>query len=181
MQLSDAQSFTDEFGPVDGDVHALAAGLLPQAERLAVQTLGDPAVGQQLLMKACALVTRRRAETEITNLPAYLYRVWQRLLLSELEKQNGHRRIEAAHSPTATPTLYSAAELDRRILLQQVIRHMDDWTRRVFEFLTLGFTYDQIAAEIGGNGHAVRVRYDRQLAAIAKRLNSSQAGNGAGT
>ncbi len=173
MRLFEAPSFTDEFGPVDGDIHAAAAALLPQAERRAAQALGDPALGQRLLMKACALVTRRRAETEIANLPAYLYRVWQRLLLAELEKQNGHRRLEASIAAAAAPPQHSAAELERRILLQQIIHHMDDWTRRVFEYQALGFTYDEIAAELGGNGHTIRVKYDRQIKALAQRLNRS--------
>jgi DNA-directed RNA polymerase specialized sigma24 family protein len=164
------ESFTDEFGPIDGAVYAAATTLWARAAGLASISY-DPAASQRLLMKACALVTRKRttAPDAITNLPAYLYRTWQRLVLEELEKENGHRRIE--ETLTAEPLQLSTEELDRRILLQQIIRHMDDWTRRVFDYLALGFSYEEIAVELGGNGHAIRVKYDRQLKALAQRLN----------
>ncbi len=165
--------FTDEFGTIDREVYDAAVALLPRVGGYAQRTLGDAAVGQRLLMKACALVTRRRQSGEdLANLSGYLYRTWQRLLLAELEKANGHRRLEtnlAAESPRHT-----SEDLDRRILLQQIIQQMDDWTRRVFEYLALDFTYDQIAAELGGNGHAVRMKYDRKLQALAQRLNAGQ-------
>ena len=127
---------------------------------------GRPALNSHQIIRA----VKSRAETEIADLPAYLYRVWRRLLLAELEKQNGHRRIEKSFSTAPQQT---TDELDRRILLQQVIGQMDDWTRRVFEYLALDFTYDQIAAELGGHGHAIRMKYDRKLQALAQRLNAN--------
>lgn len=168
------QAYLDEFGPIERPVYEAAQALWPQVERSALQVLRDAAAGQRLLMKACALVTRKRAAAPetILNLPAYLYRTWQRLLLAELEKENGHRQKDAAQLAAAAEDFtLSTVELERRILLQQIIRQMDAWTRRVFEYLTLGFSYEEIAAELGGNGHAIRVRYDRQLKALAQRLN----------
>ena len=165
--------FTDEFGAIDCEVYDAAVALLPRVEGYAHRTLGDAAAGQRLLMKACALVTRRRQTgEEIANLPAYLYRTWQRLLLAELEKANSHRRLEA--DLVAASPRHTTEDLDRRILLQQIIGQMDDWTRRVFEYLALDFTYDQIAAELGGNGHAIRMKYDRKLQALAQRLNAGK-------
>jgi DNA-directed RNA polymerase specialized sigma24 family protein len=163
--------FTDEFGEIDGDVYAWAVTLKPRVEGYALRVLGDAATGQRLLMKACALVTRRLKVESPANLSGYLYRTWQRLLLAELEKENGHRQLEADHFAQTPTAKLSSEELDRRILLQQVIQHMDGWTRRVFEYLTLGFTYDEIALHLGGNGHAIRVKYDRQIKAIAQRVN----------
>lgn len=171
-------TFTDEFGTIDGEVYAAALTLWPRLAGLAAST--DPAATHRLLMKACAQVTRKRAGAPeaIVNLPAYLYRTWQRLVLDELEKENGHRRLEAQLAADVAAThapAQSTAELEQRILLQQIIKHMDAWTRRVFEYLTLGFSYDEIAAELGGNGHAIRVKYDRQLKALAQRLNRGAA------
>ncbi len=165
--------FTDEFGAIDREVYDAAVALLPRVESYAQRTLGDAAAGQRLLMKASALVTRRcQAGDEFANLAGYLYRTWQRLLLAELEKANGHRSIEA--DLAAASPRHTSEDLDRRILLQQIIRHMDDWTRRVFEYLALDFTYDQIAAELGGNDHALRMKYDRKLQALAQRLNAGK-------
>lgn len=171
------QTYMDEFGPIERPVYEAAQALWPQVERTALQTLRDAATGQRLLMKACALVTRKRATAPetIANLPAYLYRTWQRLLLAELEKENGHRELDAAQLAAApTDLTLSTAQLERRILLQQIIQHMDGWTRSVFEYLTLGFSYDEIAAQLGGNGHAIRMKYDRQLKALAQRLKQAR-------
>lgn len=169
-------TFTDEFGTIDGEVYAAALTLWSRVANLAASMTYDSAAAHRLLMKACAQVTRKRASAPeaIASLPAYLYRTWQRLVLDELEKENGHRRLEAqfaAETAEAHTAAHSTTGLEQRILLQQIIKHMDDWTRRVFEYLTLGFSYDEIAAELGGNGHAIRVKYDRQIKALAQRLN----------
>ncbi|MEP7340849.1 MAG: hypothetical protein ABI977_24170 [Acidobacteriota bacterium] len=169
------QVFVDEFGAIDACVYEAALILWPRAERDSLQMLHNTDAGQRLLMKACALVTRKRTASPeaIENLPAYLYQTWRRLVLEEMAKENHHRQIEEdlfAKTATALPANRSAAELDRRILLQQIIQRMDDWTRRVFEYLTLGFTFDEIAHEVGGNGHAIRVRYDRQVKLLTKQL-----------
>lgn len=181
MKRIEAQAlptFTDEFGTIDSDVYAAAHALWPRLAGLAALTNHDPAATHRLLMKACAQVSRKRANLPeaIANLPAYLYRTWQRLVLDELEKENGHRRLEAALATDAAEIhahAHSTTELEQRILLQQIIHQMDDWTRRVFEYLTLGFSYDEIAAQMGGNGHAIRVKYDRHVKALAQRLNQS--------
>ncbi len=125
-----AELFPDEFGEIDRCVYETALALWPKAEREALKTFRDSATGRSLLMKACALVTRKRAASAetITNLAAYLYRTWQRLLLEELEKENLHRLIEEnLFAETVAHSVHHAGdELDRRILLQQIVSRMDD-------------------------------------------------------
>ncbi|MFN0112906.1 MAG: hypothetical protein ACKVZH_28940 [Blastocatellia bacterium] len=169
------QTFMDEYGAIDSQVHETAQTLWPKAERDSQQTLHDTATGWRLLMKASALVTRKLATSPdtISNLKGYLYRTWQRLLLEELEKETLHRRIEEdlATETNDNQPANSVRQLDRQILLKEIIARMDDWTRRVFEYQTLGFTFDEIARELGGNGHAIRVRYDRQIKLLAQQFS----------
>src|SRR5436190_722096 len=89
------QAFADEFGEIDAGVYEAAQSLWPRAERASLQMLRDAAAGHHLMMKACAQVTRKRAVSPdaIANLPAYLYRTWQHLVLEKLEKENLHRQI----------------------------------------------------------------------------------------
>jgi DNA-directed RNA polymerase specialized sigma24 family protein len=167
------QAFTDECGLIDREVYDAAATLWPQAERLALQTLRDAATGQHLMMKACALVTRQRhtASPEISNLPAYLYRTWKRLLLAELEKENGHRQLEAALLESATQQRDdSAAEPDHKILVQQLMQRMDPWTRKVFQLRALGFTFEEIGPALGLGGHIIRTRFSKRLKRLAAQL-----------
>ncbi len=91
------QTYTDEFGEIDPETLAAAGQIWPPAERLALSILHDEQTGRVLMSKACARVTRIRVEdpAAIENLPAYLFRTWKRLLLYELEKENGHRHREA--------------------------------------------------------------------------------------
>jgi DNA-directed RNA polymerase specialized sigma24 family protein len=167
------QAFTDECGPIDREVYDAAATLWPRAERLALQTLRDAATGQHLMMKACALVTRQRltAPAEISNLSGYLFRTWKRLLLAELEKENGHRRHEAALVESAMLQRDDASDdLDHQILLQQLMRRMDPWTRRVFQLRALGFTFEEIGPALGLNSHITRTRFSKRLKRLAAQL-----------
>jgi DNA-directed RNA polymerase specialized sigma24 family protein len=170
------QSYTDEFGTIDREVYEAAVALWPQAEHFALHALRDAAAGHRLLMKACALVTRRRHSSaeEIANLPAYLHRTWRRLLLDELEKENGHRQREVelqAEATVASPGFADFTDnLDRKILVQQLLSRMDEWTRRVFEDLTLGYTFEEIGPRIGQDPRFVRNKFNRQIKRLGKQI-----------
>src|SRR5262245_51850653 len=83
----------EEFGPVDPEVHCLAREVWPRAEHLAVDLLGDPAAGHQLLTRAVVAVSAlsRDRREQIRDPHAYLFQTYKRLVLAELEKLNGHR------------------------------------------------------------------------------------------
>jgi DNA-directed RNA polymerase specialized sigma24 family protein len=164
------QSWMDQYGAIDADVYGVAAELWPRAERMIGQYQQDASLGQQLMMKACALVTHRRTESEITNLTAYLFQTWKHLFFAELEKNNGHRRLEETLAPPDPP---ATADVERQILLQQIEQMMDADTRRIFHWLCLGHTYEEIGAFLGMRAESARNKYNRQVHRLIERFKSS--------
>jgi DNA-directed RNA polymerase specialized sigma24 family protein len=168
-------SYTDEFGHIDADVYGIAGSVWPQAEAFANTALHDGAAGLRLMIKAVALVSRARLErgAQISNLPAYIFRTYKRLVLASLEIQNGHRKLEIAHTdPEPAAISDASASLDELILIQQIIGRMDVWTRSVFELLTLGLTYDEIGEELGASGHVTRTKYSKRIKRLIKQLDA---------
>lgn len=167
-----AEAYVDEFGPIAEDVYECARGLWPRAESFSTTTLRDSHVGLRLLLKASAQVTHTRSEKQsrIDNLPAYLYRSFKRLVLERLELENGHRRLEAEFM--VAPASTGSVSLDEKILIQQIVRRMDALTREVFEFLLLGYTFEEIAKEEGRDANVLRAIYSKRIRRLVKRVNS---------
>lgn len=164
------QSWIDLYGAIDADIYGAAAELWPRAERIILQYQQDVSAGQQLMMKACALVTRRRGETELANVTAYLFQTWKHLFFAELAKNDGHRRLEASLASTDPP---ATADPERTILIQQIEQRMDAETRRIFHWLCLGHTFQEIGVFLGIRAESVRNKYNRQLHRLMEQFKSS--------
>lgn len=166
--------YIDEFGPVDLEVYGAAGQLWPKAERFARRKIGDGAAGMRLMFKAAAIVSRRRSEMagNITHLSAYLYKTYTRLILAELKGINGRRALESAHEAELSPVSDSTEEIERKILIEELCRRMDSWTRKVFELRTLGFGFDMMERELGMKANAIRARFSKQIARIRSEIES---------
>lgn len=170
-------AYTDEFGDIDPEVYAAAGRLWRQGERYALSALGDASTGLRLMLKAAAIVSRRRTlpDDHITNLSAYLFQTYKHLVLAELEKENGHRQREKDRQTEIEAISVSLAEdVDRKILIQQIIRRMDEWMREVFELLTLGHSFEEIGKLRGQNAHALRTKFNRHLKRLTKQIQSGE-------
>lgn len=159
------------------EVYEAARELWRQAENFVLSTLKDTAAGQRLMCKAAASVSRQFSQQpgQIEDLNAYLWRTFKRMVLNELEKENGHRdKLEhAGNEPTAQYLFgHHNEDLDRKILIQQIIRLMDAWTREVFELLAEDHSYEEIAAMRSQPANAIRSRFSKQLEKIRKQLQS---------
>lgn len=169
--------YVDEFGPVDPEVHRVAADLWPRAERVATELLADSGLGYRLLKRSVAIVSAlppdRRAQ--IREPAAYLFQTYKRLVLAELEKLNGHRRHDAAAADILRPPAVDAAETERRILVAQLLRRMDPWSREIFENLALGYSFDEIGRVLGRNPHVVRNRFRLALQRLASSVGQNKA------
>lgn len=56
---------------------------------------------------------------------------------------------------------------------------MDEWTRGVFEWLTLDYSFDDIARHLGMNVKVLRNRYNRHLASLMRQMGGRPDGGGA--
>ncbi|MDQ3799911.1 MAG: hypothetical protein M3384_10695 [Acidobacteriota bacterium] len=167
-------SYLEEFGYIDLEVYAAAREQWAQAERLAVELLNDAHEGLRLMLKAVASVSQVRSKEPgaIKNLPAYLFFSYKRLLLANLEKENGHRtklnEWEAAINASETDD----QTLNRRILLNEIKLQMDDWTREVFELQCLGYKYEELVPEYGSAANVIRSRYSKNISRLAEKVKN---------
>lgn len=169
--------YVDEFGPVAPDVYRAAGRIWQQAREYASRVLNsdDHARARTLLVKAAAQVTRARDEKlhQINELEGYLYQTFKRVILAELEKDNNRRRFETeAHLNIEWQA--QATNVERRILLNQIASAMDDWTRSIFEWLTLDYSFKEIARHLGMNHKVLRNKYDRHIRALVRQIRERE-------
>lgn len=166
--------WTDQYGAIAGDIYETAQQLWPHLERVAQQTLGDSQRGQQLLMRACANVTRVRTNdpARITSLAPYLEITWKRLVLAEVEKEKAHQQ---AHEQIGQQLRLASADavqqIEQQILLQEIIARMDAWTQEVFEYQVLGYTFAEMSQAFGQSGHVIRTKFNKKLKKLMRQLS----------
>jgi len=164
--------YVEEFGPVDPEVHDVARDVWTAAEQLAFNVLGDAAAGYPLLKRAVAAVSRMTPDRklQIRDLRAYLFQAYKRLVLAELEKVNGHRTRDVAAAEILRPLSSEARDIERHILVAELVHRMDPWAREVFENLTLGYSFDEIGQALRSNPHVVRNRFRLALRRLASTI-----------
>lgn len=162
-------AYVDEHGLVDPDVYHLAQQLWPQARRLAAELLNDDHFGMELMLKAVARVSAvKGAGVEIVNPKYYLLRAYKNLLLAELEKEKGRDRLLAANSDATVQDLYIDEErINRRILISEIKAQMDDWTLHVFEYLALGYSFEELVPTFGSASNVIRSKYHKKMNRLA--------------
>jgi DNA-directed RNA polymerase specialized sigma24 family protein len=170
-------AYVDEFGPIEPSVYAQAGTLWPVVEPLVLRTIKDVQNGQRLMMKAVALVSRKFAEQpeRMINLKSYLFQVFRHLLFEELEKLTGHaeRDVEAAARIAVIPQR-SEDEINRIVLIHEILQRADKWTRETFELLTLGYTFDEIGRKSGMKANFVRSRLSKRLQKLAEQVRKEE-------
>jgi len=164
-------SFTDQFGEIDLDVYEAARSIWPIAERLAERILFDGHLGVELMFKAASKVTAsQNAGTKIVSLKYYLLQSYKHLLLAELEKENGRKRILAERAFTGHSTPPDPEDhLHKKILINQLRLEMDDWMREIFDHLRLGYTFEELANHYGIAANVLRSKFSKKLARLKKK------------
>jgi DNA-directed RNA polymerase specialized sigma24 family protein len=168
-----ATAYQDEWGIVAPEVYQVVVSLREQAESYARATLGAEDAGRALMAKAAAAVTRalETRQEQITNLEAYLFRTYKRLVLAELEKERARERILAEHAGEDSRNGHNvSAEMDQYILIEQLRMRMNQRTRMVFDLLALGHTFEEIGSMLGKSSRAVRNNYYDQVARLKQEL-----------
>jgi hypothetical protein len=164
-------------------VYAAAGRVWRHARDYASRVLHDfdDARARTLLLKAAAQTTRARDEKShrINDLDGYLFQTFKRVVLAELEKDNNRRRFETdAHFEMEWHA--QASNVERRILLGELVAAMDEWTRGVFEWLTLDYSFDDIARHLGMDVKVLRNRYNRHLTSLMKQIGGRASAEGKG-
>lgn len=170
-------AYREEFGEIDPEIYEIAKNLWNScAERLAAKLLHDSPKGMQLMLKAVAEVSRVRQNdgSQIKNLRAYLYRCYKNLLLKELEKECLHQKILEGLYQSYAPSSECAEEdeINRKILINELRRRMNEWTRTVFDFHKLGYSFEEMVPQLGAAANVIRSRYSKNIARLAREINA---------
>jgi DNA-directed RNA polymerase specialized sigma24 family protein len=169
-----ATAYLDEWGAVSPEVHKAAMSLRKQAESYARAKLRNEDTGSVLLAKAAALVTRALEDRneKITNLEAYLFQTYKRLVLAEVEKERDRERILAERASEVSQNGHNVSDkLDQYILIEELRGRMNQRTRAVFDLLALGHTFEEIGSMLGKSSNAVRNNYYEQVARLKQELS----------
>src|SRR5205814_4182664 len=96
-------------------------------------------------------------------------------VLAELEKVNGHRTRDVAAAEILRPLSSEARDIERHILVAELVHRMDPWAREVFENLTLGYSFDEIGQALRSNPHVVRNRFRLACRRLASAIEHNVA------
>lgn len=159
--------YIDELGCIDGDVYGAAGKIWPWAAAYSTAILGDEACGQLLLLKVCAKITEKRAagSIEIESLLPYLKTAFKREVLAQLK----HNRLVDLDPVSEWATQFES-DIDRKILIEEMMSRMDPVNRRITELLILGYSFEEIARRDGMQSNAIRSRHSKQLMRIKRDL-----------
>lgn len=168
--------YLDPEGWIDLDVYDAARSLWERIARsVAVKTLSDETTGYRLMCKAAAIVTRVRAERQnIRHLKAYMLVTFKRLVCDEAVRQKKALEPDSESWQTVVwlATHHSAAhDLERKILIGEIVKRMDDQTHMVFQLLVLGHSFEEIAQHTGRECGYVRSRFHKRLKRIARDIH----------
>jgi pyruvate-formate lyase len=174
-------NYSDEFGKISTVVYNEAEKLWKIAKHFAEQVLQDEQLGQQLLTKASANVSRilENDPNYVENLSGFLFKSYKRLVLAEAKKRKYRGELEQIWiAETAAKFEYlphtTEEKLIQQILLTEITSQMDSWTKQVFQLRCLGYEYSELVPKFGKAENVIRSKLSKKISGIAKKINSQQ-------
>lgn len=143
------------------EIYERARSLLPAAKAFGRQAKIDPVTAEEILMEAADRVAEalQKGNSEIHNLPAYLFTTYKHLILARVRENQREQSLTVRESQSGEeaspndelellpdPTDYYQ-KIETKILVDEIVRHMDEQTRFIFNHLLLDRTYKEIAVE----------------------------------
>jgi RNA polymerase sigma factor (sigma-70 family) len=108
------------------------------------------------------------------GLCAYLAAAVRNKVHAKLRKERRHAGGLAGQGDTVSPEASPAQHVEQRDLCQFVRDRLPEEKRLLFDLKAQGFTWTQIAKQIGGQPDAQRLRLSRAIAAILRDLEAQE-------
>ena len=145
---------------------------IEHAEKLHI----DPAVATTLLEEAAATVSRaikssrNCTQSKVRDLPSYLFRAFirrvNRTKKRQLIQEDAVRLLSLASDNPTDPQ----AELELKILVDELLTSCDPVTCEMFYRRIQGFSWKEIGSSYGISKHAAESRFGKAIHKIAERL-----------
>jgi hypothetical protein len=169
--------------PVDRLGRRISPVVLHAAEQIgrraiqhAEKLLIDPAVAASLLEEAAATVSRaldakrHRTENVVRDLPSYLFLAFIRRVNKTKKRQLLLEDAARVRSAVAHDLTDPRAELELKILVDELLTRCDSVTRDMFYRRVQGFSWKEIGLSYVISGHAAESRFNQALHKIGVRL-----------
>jgi RNA polymerase sigma factor (sigma-70 family) len=131
-----------------------------------------------VLQSVSKTLRRRKGKASgIVDLEAYLFGAFLHRFNRALKKERRRQETIAlvsstgdlAELPGARDTK-SPRSLEDSIQVKEVVRNMDDWTRKVWTARQYGYSWREIAEHMGLSEHQAKLRFRYALRKLAARL-----------
>ena len=169
--------------PIDRRGRTISPSVLDAAEEIgrraikyAEQMLIDPAIAATLLEEAAATVSRTlnskrySSQRDVLDLPSYLFRAFIRRVDRAKKLQLIQEAAIIAHSSESPNSTDPKADLDLKILIDELLTRGDSVTRDMFYRRIQGFLWKEIGASYGISDHAAESRFSQAIRKLAQRL-----------
>jgi len=152
----------------------LAAG---ERKALTLEVWGDT------LVSVAETLKRHRGKGAIRDLEGYLFGTFKHRLNRELIKEEKLSEvIESVGSTSEMERLDSVKDedwepnLEKDLLVQELLRRMDDWMRNVYMDLRFGFKWKDIAKRLGMTQQQVKMRFRRNFERLLREIEGENRG-----
>jgi DNA-directed RNA polymerase specialized sigma24 family protein len=127
----------------------------------------------RLMFKAAAAVSRKFQEDpdQIRDIKAYLWTTFKHEIHGAAEKENRYQPLEPEQQPENGSYAQSEA-LNDQILIEEVVAHMDSWTRKVFELCVLGYQFEDIGQMLDMRPNLLRSKFYKEIKKLSHKLFS---------
>jgi hypothetical protein len=169
--------------PVDRLGRRISPFVLDAAEKIGRRAIEhaerefiDPAVAANLLEEAAATVSRalqtKRHSTQnaVRDLPSYLFLAFLRRVNRNKKRQLLLEGAISVHPVGSHNSTDPVAELEMKILLDELLAQCDPVTRDMFYRRVQGFSWEEIRLSYRISRHAAEARFNKALHTIGIRL-----------
>jgi RNA polymerase sigma factor (sigma-70 family) len=118
---------------------------------------------------------------QVKNMEAYLFGVFHHRFNRALKKER--RRLQTIqHLPSSRDLeflrqahdLRAVRDLEQSIQLKEAVRNMDEWTRKVWAARQYGYSWKEIATQLGLTEPQVKLRFRYAIGKIRARLGGAR-------
>lgn len=172
MLIDIPKAFQDEFGEIDAEVWREAPNVWKYNQDV-LRTLNDEQMGQDLLKKAAAKVSKKFKTEKILSLRWYLSKTFRRFVSAEVRERLRHQELDEKYVKNLDELFQKTGiseeeKIYREILIEEIESEMDKWTKDVFRYRMLGYNFKEIALHYDMAENHVRTKFGRELKKLAE-------------
>lgn len=168
--------YEDEFGKVHPHILKIAGSVWEKSGNFFSGIIQDQHECFRILMKAAILVSQKytTGTDTIENPKSYLYTTFRHLVLAEARRQKRHSELEIEETKKQFE-IFSISESEKvcqKILISELRRRMDSWTRDVFDMQILGYQYKNLVPKYGLSENVIRSKYSKNLLKLKNQIQA---------